>query len=272
MASDLINKIIEEEQQRRPKFLAHAIVGKRKINIRADLAMYACFKEGKEVKYSPVDIGESEEEDYFVPDAAMSLWPWRYQTTFWTPGGLQGAILFDDRFYDKICSPKITTEDLIEAFKITLASSTLNKMFGLNHSTLIELGINPIPVENAIKSISKYVERYNGVSLNSFRKEKFECLLDRIGFGLEGIIALRYGDPRRTGINIHSDARNYLKEGNILAACAINRGPQDFDTGIRAFRLNPDGNLESLSFGREDVRYLFSFDFEKGKEEILMSP
>ena len=229
-----IEKIIQECEG--PRFLGHFICSGDS-NRRDDLKIFNMLTDKEKVYYSPSPKSDSE--------SFLSLSPWTMDRG-WMPlmhhgerqGQRQGLIIFNESFYDKICSWHLSDPEVLSMYH--QAESRFNDQI-------------TGPGETGSKV---YLRAINGVLAlrTPSRIRKVEEVLDR-----------REGSIRNKIMNFGHQTRNpYLK--HIVEVFA------DFDIGVRAVHLTSEGNIGELPYSREDIKYLISWGDNEKKPKILIKP
>lgn len=248
-------RIIKEENKR-PKLIAHDICA-HNTGRRLDLEICETLQNVGEIRYQSPIFSQSSE-------FAMSVWPWHYEfCNMWChrEHKRKGVIFFSDNFYDKITSPGLSDKELTSIFKIILQSGGYYYILGtsLVREIMKDFGLKRMTREEGFRSLSEHIYSINGVPLDTYRK-KDHHLIYHLGRAMQSIMGLRCGDPTKG------------KGGGIWFDCARIIA-NNVDEGVRAVRLIAERNLESLSYERKDVRYLFSVkDNDLSTAKMLIGP
>ena len=253
---------LAQEAREDPKSLTHVLTdgsnvikydGEDRIpESRKDLEIFEKLKEGSRIQYRPHTS---------INEFAASIVPWNLEKHPHGPYGCsspsaRGVIYFNNGFYDRICSPQVDSDVLIELFKLTytlygrMVNSSYNRQFD---DCFLDEDISVERLESMIKTV-------NGVPTSEFieggRIENgYVDGYYRLYMAIYSIMGLRHGKPSD---ELRSCEDVSPKENPFEYASL--KANHDSDYGIRAVELRGDGDLRSLSYGLDDIKYFVSFD------------
>jgi hypothetical protein len=302
-----LDRIVKEELKR-PKFLAHVIFPDHKYEDkefykdnspkRHDMEIYTMLMARKSLEYRPVTFTD---EFAFSLHTRGSDYCRRSEVSEGNYGYLtensQGLIIFNDKFYEAICSRNVD-DSMFEKIKEEMDNLHTSKGF-YNWNSRSEISGSPKVCHRFLYECPKGSNDYHMLEcLARYRADKIKEFNQWLEFkGMSPNEDPSAKEPLLVSVNIIdklSTLKKYLRSINSLdVSDAIKSGIMGYrikqaidfivelrkekqrtsDIGVRAVNLSPQGDLNSLPIKLEDIRYFFSYGNERpSSAKMLISP